>query len=157
MGFAAGVETRRDNGAVTHDECSRSSCYWQNFGDDFAGELSVIEGYAETLMPFLRDKPGVELLELDVAVRRTNYENFQPAHDEYYNNGTIIAVEDQKYVSVLRRTKRACSTIRRSGCAFARRGRATFARRIFRSSTSAPRASALRARRIRGPAAVIWP
>ena len=42
-------------------------------------------------MPFLRDKPGVELLELDVAVRRTNYENFQPAHDEYYNNGTIIA------------------------------------------------------------------
>ena len=37
MGFAAGIETRRDNGAVTHDECSRWSCYWQNFGDDFAG------------------------------------------------------------------------------------------------------------------------
>ena len=48
MGFAAGVEARRDSGAVTHDECSRSSCYWQNFGDDFAGRLNVIEGYAET-------------------------------------------------------------------------------------------------------------
>ncbi len=96
MGFAAGVETRRDNGAVTHDECSRSSCYWQNFGDDFAGRLNVIEGYAETLMPFLRDKTGVELLELDVAVRRTNYENFQPGHDEYYNNGTIVYVDDRE-------------------------------------------------------------
>jgi outer membrane receptor protein involved in Fe transport len=96
MGFAAGLETRRDSGAVTHDECSRSSCYWQNFGDDFAGRLNVVEGYAETAMPFLSGKPGAELLELDVAVRRTNYENKQPAHFEYYNNGTVLYVGDRE-------------------------------------------------------------
>jgi outer membrane receptor protein involved in Fe transport len=96
MGFAAGLEARRDNGAVTHDECSRSSCYWQNFGDDFAGRLNVVEGYAETAMPFLSGKPGVRLLELDVAARRTLYENKQPGHFEYYNNGTILYVGDRE-------------------------------------------------------------
>jgi iron complex outermembrane receptor protein len=95
MGLAAGLETRRDNGAVTHDECSRSSCYWQNFGDDFAGRLNVVEGYVETAMPFLSDKRGAELLELDVAVRRTAYDNTQPAHFEYYNNGSILYVDDR--------------------------------------------------------------
>lgn len=95
MGLAAGVETRRDNGAVTHDECSRSSCYWQNFGDDFAGRLNVVEGYVETAMPFLSGKRGAELLELDVAVRRTVYDNKQPAHFEYYNNGSILYVDDR--------------------------------------------------------------
>jgi outer membrane receptor protein involved in Fe transport len=96
MGFAAGVEARRDSGAVTHDECSRTSCYWQNFGDDFAGRLNVLEGYVETALPFVSDKRGAELLELDVAVRRTNYDNIQPAHFEYYNNGTILYVDDRE-------------------------------------------------------------
>lgn len=95
MGLAAGIETRRDNGAVTHDQCSRSSCYWQNFGDDFAGRLNVLEGYVETAMPFVSDKRGAELLELDVAVRRTAYDNTQPAHFEYYNNGSILYVNDR--------------------------------------------------------------
>jgi iron complex outermembrane recepter protein len=96
MGFAAGVEARRDSGAVTHDTCSRSSCYWQNFGDDFAGRLNVVEGYSEVAMPFLSGKTGAELLELDVAVRRTVYENKQPAHFEYYNNGTIQYINDRQ-------------------------------------------------------------
>jgi len=96
MGFAAGIEARRDSGAVTHDECSRSSCYWQNFGDDFAGRLNVMEGYAETAMPFLSGKPGADLLEIDVAARRTLYENKQPGHFEYYNNGTILYVNDRE-------------------------------------------------------------
>jgi iron complex outermembrane recepter protein len=95
IGFAAGLEHRRDNGAVTHDPCSRSSCYWQNFGDDFAGELAVVEGYAETALPFIRDKRGAQLLELDAAVRRTHYKNEQPAHLEYYNNGTVLSVADR--------------------------------------------------------------
>jgi outer membrane receptor protein involved in Fe transport len=96
MGFAAGVEARRDNGAVTHDECSRSSCYWQNFGDDFSGRLNVVEGYSEVALPFISGKPGVQLLELNVAARRTLYDNKQPAHFEYYNNGTILYINDRE-------------------------------------------------------------
>ncbi len=81
---------------MTHDPCSRSSCYWQNFGDDFAGKLGVYEAYAETALPFLRGKPGAELLELNAAVRRTHYRNDQPGHFEYYNNGTILYVGDRE-------------------------------------------------------------
>jgi outer membrane receptor protein involved in Fe transport len=95
IGVAAGFETRRDNGAVTHDPCSRSSCYWQNFGDDFAGKLKVMEAYGEAAIPFIRDKRGAELFELDVALRQTHYRNEQPGHYEYYNNGTIIYVGDR--------------------------------------------------------------
>jgi outer membrane receptor protein involved in Fe transport len=95
IGVAAGVEARRDNGAVTHDPCSRTSCYWQNFGDDFAGKLNVIEGYVETAMPFIRDKRGAELFELDVAVRQTHYANKQPGHPEYYNNGSVLWVDER--------------------------------------------------------------
>jgi outer membrane receptor protein involved in Fe transport len=95
IGVATGVEHRRDSGAVTHDPCSRRSCYWQNFGDDFAGELEVVEGYVEAAIPFVRDKRGAQLFELDAALRQTHYRNFQPAHYEYYNNGTIKYVEDR--------------------------------------------------------------
>jgi outer membrane receptor protein involved in Fe transport len=95
IAVAAGIEHRRDNGAVTHDPCSRRSCYWQNFGDDFAGELEVIEGYAEAALPFVRDKRGAELFEFDAAVRQTHYKNEQPGHEEYYNNGTIAFVPER--------------------------------------------------------------
>jgi outer membrane receptor protein involved in Fe transport len=92
VGVAAGVEYRRDSGAVTHDPCSLTSCYWQNYGDDFAGNLEVAEGYVETAIPFIRDKRGAQLFELDAAVRQTHYRNTQDAHDEHHNDGTIDAV-----------------------------------------------------------------
>jgi outer membrane receptor protein involved in Fe transport len=95
IGVAAGIEHRRDNGAVTHDECSRSSCYWQNFGDDFSGKLKVVEAYGEAAIPFVRGKRGAELFELDVALRQTHYRNEQPGHFEYYNNGTILYAGDR--------------------------------------------------------------
>jgi len=96
VGVAAGLESRRDNGAVTHDPCSRSSCYWQNFGDDFAGKLNVLEGYVETAIPFIRDKRFAKLFELDAAVRQTHYTNKQPGHQEYYNNGTVLWVDERQ-------------------------------------------------------------
>jgi outer membrane receptor protein involved in Fe transport len=92
VGVAAGVEYRSDSGAITHDECGLRSCYWQNYGDDFAGDLAVTEGYVEAAMPFLRDKRGARLLELDVALRQTHYRNDQDAHIEHHNNGTVDAV-----------------------------------------------------------------
>ena len=146
MGFAAGVESsarqrRRDARRVLAVVVLLAELRRR-----LRGELKVIEGYAETAMPFLSDKRGVELLELDVAVRRTNYENYQPAHYEYYNNGTIIYVEDRESTIGATTYKiERCSTIRPSGSASARRVRATFVRRTSRSSTSGPRASGSRA------------
>ena len=88
VGVAAGMEYREDSGAITHDECGLRSCYWQNYGDDFAGDLEVTEGYVELAMPFMRDKRGARLLELDAALRQTHYRNSQPTHTEHHNDGT---------------------------------------------------------------------
>jgi iron complex outermembrane receptor protein len=95
IGVAAGFETRRDDGAEKHDPCSRRSCYWQNYGDDFVGNLTVLEAYAETAIPFVRDKRGAKLFELDGALRQTHYKNNQPEHLEYYNNGTVLSVAER--------------------------------------------------------------
>jgi outer membrane receptor protein involved in Fe transport len=86
--LAAGLEYRSDSGAITHDPCGLRSCYWQNYGDDFAGDLDVTEGYVEVALPFLRDRPGAQLFELDAAVRQTHYKNSQQDHFVHHNNGT---------------------------------------------------------------------
>jgi outer membrane receptor protein involved in Fe transport len=45
------------------------------YGDSFAGNTDVKEAFMEYEMPFLRDKPGAQLLMLNVAGRRSEYEN----------------------------------------------------------------------------------
>jgi iron complex outermembrane receptor protein len=88
VGVAAGMEYRVDSGAITHDPCGLRSCYWQNYGDDFAGDLDVTEGYVEVNFPFIRDKRAADLLELNVALRQTHYRNSQDAHYVHHNDGT---------------------------------------------------------------------
>jgi outer membrane receptor protein involved in Fe transport len=86
--LAAGIEYRSDSGAITHDPCGLRSCYWQNYGDDFAGDLDVTEGYVEVALPFVRDRPGVRLFELNAALRQTHYKNSQGDHFAHHNDGT---------------------------------------------------------------------
>jgi iron complex outermembrane recepter protein len=93
VGVATGIEHRRDSGAITHDECGLRSCYWQNYGDDFGGELEVTEGYVETLLPFVRDKRAARLFELDAALRQTHYRNTEPAHIVHHNDQTTEYVD----------------------------------------------------------------
>lgn len=92
VSVAAGLEHRNDSGDITHDPCSLTSCYWQNYGDDFSGDLEVTEAYVETAIPFVRGKKGIELLEVNAAFRQTHYLNSQDAHDEHHNDGTVDAV-----------------------------------------------------------------
>jgi len=88
VAVAAGMEYRVDSGAITHDPCGLRSCYWQNYGDDFGGDLDVTEGYVELDMPFVRDKRAAKLVDLNVALRQTHYRNTQEAHTEHHNDGT---------------------------------------------------------------------
>lgn len=85
---AAGLEYRSDSGAITHDPCGLRSCYWQNYGDDFAGDLAVTEGYVELALPFIRDKRGARFFEFDAALRQTHYRNSQDDHFVHHNDGT---------------------------------------------------------------------
>ncbi len=85
---AAGVEYRSDSGAITHDPCGLRSCYWQNYGDDFAGDLAVTEGYVEVALPFISDRRAARRFELNAALRQTHYKNEQDEHFVHHNNGT---------------------------------------------------------------------
>ncbi len=45
------------------------------FGNAYAGQMNVNEGYLEFNLPFLKNAPGAQLLELDIAGRESEYDN----------------------------------------------------------------------------------
>ena len=49
--------------------------YLIQYGESFAGNVDVTEGYAEVNVPLLRDAPLARRLELDLAARYSRYEN----------------------------------------------------------------------------------
>jgi len=60
------------------------------FGNDFAGKTKVTEVFAEVEMPLLANVPGAELLNANVAARRTRYENTETR----YSNGAVNGQHD---------------------------------------------------------------
>jgi len=73
LAVALGAEYRRDSIDVRHDDLSNLYAYFQNFGADYDGKTEVVEGYIEVGLPVIADSPGVELLELNGALRQTHY------------------------------------------------------------------------------------
>ncbi len=49
--------------------------YLTQFGQSFGGIVTVHEGYLETNIPLLKNEPGANLLEFDLAGRESRYEN----------------------------------------------------------------------------------
>jgi outer membrane receptor protein involved in Fe transport len=45
------------------------------YGESFSGDVDITEGFVELNVPFLRDRPGAQLLELNVAARESEYKN----------------------------------------------------------------------------------
>jgi outer membrane receptor protein involved in Fe transport len=74
---AFGVEARRDTADVTHDLAQQPwyDEYFLSYGLDYAGKISVIEGYGEINVPVLKDVPLAKYLEFDGAIRETNNKN----------------------------------------------------------------------------------
>ena len=80
MTAAAGAEYRIEKGenvaavpAGTPDYVRTD--YLIQYGESFAGKVDVTEAYVETILPLLRDEPGAKLVELDTAVRYSEYKN----------------------------------------------------------------------------------
>jgi len=74
---AFGAEYRKEdlfNNAGDLPRAQRTDFSLQ-YGDSFAGKTNVKEAFAEFEMPFLRDKPGAQLLMVNVAGRASDYEN----------------------------------------------------------------------------------
>jgi outer membrane receptor protein involved in Fe transport len=72
-----GAEARRDTADVTHDLANQPwyNQYFLSYGLDYAGKISVLEGYGEVNMPVLKDLPFAKYVELDAAIRETNNKN----------------------------------------------------------------------------------
>jgi iron complex outermembrane recepter protein len=72
-----GLEARRDTADVTHDLGNQPwyKDYFLSYGLDYAGRISVLEGYGEVNVPVVQDLPLAKYLEFDGAVRETNNKN----------------------------------------------------------------------------------
>jgi iron complex outermembrane receptor protein len=74
LSLAGGVEFRRDEMDVVHDDLSNLFAYFQNFGADYDGKSKVIEGYLEAELPLVRDAAWAKALSVNVAGRHARYE-----------------------------------------------------------------------------------
>jgi outer membrane receptor protein involved in Fe transport len=72
-----GAEARRNTADVTHDLDKQPwyNSYFLSYGLDYAGKISVLEGYGEVTVPVLKDAPLAHYLEFDAAVRETRNKN----------------------------------------------------------------------------------
>ncbi len=72
-----GAEARRDTADVTHDLANQPwyNDYFLSYGLDYAGKVSVLEGYGEVNVPVLKDAPLAKYLEFDAAIRETQNKN----------------------------------------------------------------------------------
>jgi len=73
VSVAVGGEYRRDSQNVTVDGGSLARAFNLGNTQPITGAVSVYEGYAEVLLPLLRDLPLFKSLDVDGAVRRTHY------------------------------------------------------------------------------------
>jgi outer membrane receptor protein involved in Fe transport len=73
VSIAAGVELRWDEVDGTADPISEALGWYVGNGQVISGTSDVTEGYFETVVPLLRDAPLARSLELNAAIRFTNY------------------------------------------------------------------------------------
>ncbi|QSX29923.1 TonB-dependent receptor [Shewanella cyperi] len=73
VGFAAGVEYRKEESQTHEDPFAASGATFFNALQDEGGDFSVKEIFAETSIPLLEDLPGIQNLTLDGAIRYADY------------------------------------------------------------------------------------
>lgn len=76
MGFAAGVESRKESGFDRPDAFVAAGFTSGNSRQPTSGSYDLDEVFAELLIPVLADVPGAQLLELSLASRYSDYSNF---------------------------------------------------------------------------------
>ncbi len=76
VGFAAGLEYRRELAAYLPDPITAAGESDGNNSLPTSGGYSVAEAYAELVIPILSNVPFVHDLELDLAARSSNYSTF---------------------------------------------------------------------------------
>lgn len=75
VGFAAGVEGRRNGLKIAVDPISAANGFYVFNQTPSAGQVDVIEGYSEIAVPLLKDSPLGSSLDINAAIRRAHYTN----------------------------------------------------------------------------------
>ena len=73
VSLAAGAEFRREQFDSTADPISIATNFWAGNFKPSEGAYHVSEGFAEVVVPLLRDAPFIKSLDLNAAVRETDY------------------------------------------------------------------------------------
>jgi iron complex outermembrane recepter protein len=73
LSVAAGIEHRRESADGEADALSLASAFFAGNFKPTIGAYSVTEGFAEVLLPLLQDLPFTKSLDVDAAVRETDY------------------------------------------------------------------------------------
>lgn len=76
LGFASGAEWRRERGETQPSGVVQLGDSGGNFAEPTKGEYRALEAYAEFSVPLLRDVTLVNALDLDAAVRWSDYDTF---------------------------------------------------------------------------------
>ncbi|RCU49404.1 TonB-dependent receptor [Corallincola holothuriorum] len=92
MGFAFGVEHRRETGSDNPDVLSQYGIGGGNAALPTEGEYDVNEGYLELAIPVLADLPGVERLDMTAAMRYFDYSTF--GSDSTWNLGATWTINE---------------------------------------------------------------
>jgi iron complex outermembrane receptor protein len=74
LGFAVGYEHRTTDFVSKPDALVAGGGSSNNFTEPTSGEVSVDEFYAELNIPIVADVPGLKLLEVNLAARRSDYD-----------------------------------------------------------------------------------
>jgi outer membrane receptor protein involved in Fe transport len=73
LSFAVGGEYRKDGAHGTADPISNALRFYTNAGAGINGDLNVKEVFLEAGLPLLKDAPFAKSLDLNGAIRRTDY------------------------------------------------------------------------------------
>jgi iron complex outermembrane recepter protein len=73
VSLAVGGEYRKDEIVATSDPISQATGWFAVNSKPLSGDVNVKEAYAEVVVPLLRDKPAASLLDVNGAVRLTDY------------------------------------------------------------------------------------
>ncbi|HUB91152.1 MAG TPA: TonB-dependent receptor [Dyella sp.] len=90
--IAIGAEFRRETSRQTQDPLDADGLTFMNAIPSSSGAYNVKEGYVETLLPLLADRPFAKALTFDAAVRFSDYSTI--AHTKAWRWGLDWAIDD---------------------------------------------------------------
>ncbi|WP_444923364.1 TonB-dependent receptor plug domain-containing protein [Microbulbifer sp. DLAB2-AF] len=92
LGFASGIEYRKESGEFTPSEETQSGATFGNQQDATSGDFAVTEVFAEFNLPILAGLKFAEELSLDAAIRYSDYDTF--GGQATYKLGAVYALTE---------------------------------------------------------------